>query len=108
MTNYNGQDVSFPEKRYKPSDQLFLSKRAAFLIRQELDNNPRPAIADLVMHQEERGVTVEFDKHEGLIVGYDDIVGCMNKDAASDNPLHQAFAKIVARSIPIQTEGDGR
>lgn len=81
---------------------------AAFLIHKELDSNPREGIKNLILRGETDGWKIEFERSNGQILDYDEVVTSMWRDASSENPLHRAYAAIVARSIPIELTGDGR
>lgn len=108
MTNYTGQQEEQIAKTPFVIKGIALSQHAAYLIRRELDRNPRQSITDFIMNSETADTFIEFNRVNGLMLDYDEIVDNMHIDLASDDPRHQAFGKLVARSVPINLIDNGR
>ena len=81
---------------------------AAFLLGKELENNPREGVVNLANRAVKDDWQIHLHRHDGLVIDYDNIVGKMWQDLASEAPGRRAFGQLVANSIPINTSGDGR
>lgn len=108
MSGYTGQEGLPFHEIHHTSHKMPISPDIAFELRHELETKPDGAAARFILTAADEGWTIAFPRLGTLLPGYDDIMHNMDNDLVHDNPAVRKYGELVARSVPIYLEGDGK